>query len=968
MKAFYFGPVQADLRDMLLVPELERQGGVPFYLDDASDGGALCPYRELAPDSPLFLLDPLERRLPASLWRQSVPKQALLYDRRQDPEILKALVSSWRYFELSDFLVEAEAAIFPELKPRAQRPLPLVYLFGRTPALDFSRPRPAEVTLAAPQVYDFELRHLLVQAQDFWIEGEQPNDLHHLARLCGCGLFVDRRFQFPAQWGEPCTKQMAGLELLYFPPVAPQLRAFRFPICKGDWKQHGEKNPDSQRDAQRDNELETAIGQYKASLVREATQSKTPEPIDFSWHFSWLVRLPGRQAAQARCLLDLPLLSSNEVSDGSSDETAAYVIEGPYGRRESLAQINGRWAALLEKNAVLHRLSHRFPYLGPAKMTLPQRRPQLWISHQFPPRLERPHVEKWAVIQPWEYGDFPRAWDWVQSCDALWPPSRFVAQGLLRAGVPLSRIKTIPNGVDTQVYRPNPRQRTAQTTRFLCVADYAWRKGLDLLVRAFQAAFSVHDQVELVLKVQPGSLYSFNAERLEIQALLGRSSSAPIRLISEHANEEELAALFQSADFYVHPYRGEGFGMPILEAMACGLPVMVSAGGPALEFCPTHSTLWIPAEIHEVSLEIEQEQQTYWYLEPCVEALSELLRRAHEMPESERRQRGTEMRRRAEGYDWPIIQTQMKQAVEQVLKAPAQSASSTGAPPVLSWQVAEILTSELAATDWHWANPAQAERRICDGPHAAETDKQVLLWWDTLQIPTDIQTDRLYLAADPAIQEALLQAQIPPEQIGLLQVSPWTTQLSADWSEILSEIPPDARCALAYQNQWGEQAGQSCDDWLWSWFEYFLNSEASGSGSDSNSPPWLLLSGPAAQLEILETRLEQIFDLLQPTEMPRVVLVPDFARRPPRPLFQRAHIYLGLDPQPNLHWARLAVESGLQIYGNGRLLPLSAPYALPIPLGNQELWRWHLKHLNRVWPRRSSLEALVQELPAQLLA
>ena len=44
--------------------------------------------------------------------------------------------------------------------------------------------------------------------------------------------------------------------------------------------------------------------------------------------------------------------------------------------------------------------------------------------------------------------------------------------------------------------------------------------------------------------------------------------------------------LYNIADLYISPYRGEGFNMPVLEAMSVGLPVLVSAGGSTDDFVP----------------------------------------------------------------------------------------------------------------------------------------------------------------------------------------------------------------------------------------------------------------------------------------------------------------------------------------------------------------------------------------------
>ena len=65
----------------------------------------------------------------------------------------------------------------------------------------------------------------------------------------------------------------------------------------------------------------------------------------------------------------------------------------------------------------------------------------------------------------------------------------------------------------------------------------------------------------------------------------GRTAGALV-LLDDDLSDDEMAALYRACDVLVHPYRGEGFAMPVLEAMACGLPVIDTAGGPTDEFCP----------------------------------------------------------------------------------------------------------------------------------------------------------------------------------------------------------------------------------------------------------------------------------------------------------------------------------------------------------------------------------------------
>ena len=60
--------------------------------------------------------------------------------------------------------------------------------------------------------------------------------------------------------------------------------------------------------------------------------------------------------------------------------------------------------------------------------------------------------------------------------------------------------------------------------------------------------------------------------------------------------QEDLAGLYKSCDCLVHPYRGEGFGLPIIESMACGTPAIVPSLGPAVDFCNEDTAFFISSQ------------------------------------------------------------------------------------------------------------------------------------------------------------------------------------------------------------------------------------------------------------------------------------------------------------------------------------------------------------------------------------
>ncbi len=60
-----------------------------------------------------------------------------------------------------------------------------------------------------------------------------------------------------------------------------------------------------------------------------------------------------------------------------------------------------------------------------------------------------------------------------------------------------------------------------------------------------------------------------------------------------------MAELYQAADLYVSPYSAEGFNMPVLEAMACGLPAVCTAGGPTDDFVGDDCAARVRAQVVE---------------------------------------------------------------------------------------------------------------------------------------------------------------------------------------------------------------------------------------------------------------------------------------------------------------------------------------------------------------------------------
>lgn len=170
-----------------------------------------------------------------------------------------------------------------------------------------------------------------------------------------------------------------------------------------------------------------------------------------------------------------------------------------------------------------------------------------------------------------ECSKIPQSWvnNINRNCERVIVPSEHQKKAFEDSGVKTD-VKVIPLGLIPEMF-PYLEPNTDSDLVFGTMGTLTYRKGTDLLVKAFLTAFpkAKYPNVKLVLK-QLGPLNWF----LDRDTLM---NDGRIMLLTESMSPEDLIKkFFSSIDCFVFPTHGEGMGLPVMEAMACGKPVIVT--------------------------------------------------------------------------------------------------------------------------------------------------------------------------------------------------------------------------------------------------------------------------------------------------------------------------------------------------------------------------------------------------------
>lgn len=277
------------------------------------------------------------------------------------------------------------------------------------------------------------------------------------------------------------------------------------------------------------------------------------------------------QPEQKRLIWDGPVGYNNGYGKASM-----MIVEG-LDKLVDLYMVNGKWIGSTTKH-ISENLERIMAKELPA---LDSYYVKFFPAFEFTRRL----AERYIGYTMLEATRIPKSWvdNCNEYCERIIVPCQQQKQAFIDSGVKRD-IEVIPLGLIPDQFPLLEREEDDGVFMFGTMGTLTYRKGTDLLVKAFKQGFpkEKYPNVGLYIKTLASKAGFTNMWFMGAQDLL--QDDRVVMVTESFSPEELIQEFFAKVDCFVFPTRGEGFGLPPLEAMATGLPVICTPFSGTEEF------------------------------------------------------------------------------------------------------------------------------------------------------------------------------------------------------------------------------------------------------------------------------------------------------------------------------------------------------------------------------------------------
>lgn len=311
------------------------------------------------------------------------------------------------------------------------------------------------------------------------------------------------------------------------------------------------------------------------------------------------------------------------------------------------------------------------------------------LIYHYPPHTlnvsrEKKRHKRVILNSVWETTRIPDRWARaINRFDAVFVPSRQNIQAMRNSGVRVP-MYIVPHGVNAATFNPRNRKLQIPNTKgkfvFVSVFGFQHRKNPEALFRAYWEAFSASDNVHLVVKTNG---YSSRENQQWIRNRVAaykkklgiHKRTAPVTILARHLTQRQLRGIYTLGNAFVLPTRGEGVGLPFLESMASGTPVIATGWGGHMDFLTSRNSFFVKYKLthpftgknHVISRSFRSlfSGRAQLWAEADLGSLKQQMRLAYQNRALCRR-KGQQGRRDARRLSWNRVGIIMKNAVDKV--------------------------------------------------------------------------------------------------------------------------------------------------------------------------------------------------------------------------------------------------------------------------------------------------------------
>jgi glycosyltransferase involved in cell wall biosynthesis len=206
----------------------------------------------------------------------------------------------------------------------------------------------------------------------------------------------------------------------------------------------------------------------------------------------------------------------------------------------------------------------------------------------------------WSRVMRLYYG-----WQIPRSCkmaDVIVADSHNTKNDLIRFyKIPPEKIEVVHLGAGEQFLNAGaPRKRLLEEKYFFSITTHPARKNILGALKAF-SIFAKQSNVKYLIAGLMGE-----PQRQELVAYADKLGIGNKVMLFGYADDEQLISLYQNAEFLIYPSFYEGFGLPVVEAMACGCPVIASNASSLPEVMPDSEWLVDPHDAGDMAGKMQQ--------------------------------------------------------------------------------------------------------------------------------------------------------------------------------------------------------------------------------------------------------------------------------------------------------------------------------------------------------------------------